>query len=159
MVDDPGPQGLEALGLDGLIEAAPPDPLVGPRLVDDELVLGRAAGVLAGRDGETAALRDEALVPLDGGLDEAGRREVGVDRGADVGDGLGATLRGGLVARMRLVLRSVDGRCGHAGALLARSGPVWPKGATRDGARPAARDWSPEHGGGPASRLPQSLLA
>ena len=66
-------QPLEALLGDLGVDVAPPDPLLGARLADDELVLGRAAGVLAGVDDERPALgeprvaaRERVLVELRG---------------------------------------------------------------------------------------------
>ena len=47
VVDHALPQGVVALLADGPVEAAPPDPLVGVGRIDEVLVLGRAAGVLA----------------------------------------------------------------------------------------------------------------
>ena len=54
-------QPLEVLLRDLGVDVAPPDPLFGARLLDDELVLRRAAGVLAGVDGERPALGEPAL--------------------------------------------------------------------------------------------------
>ena len=48
-------------------------------LVDDELVLGRATGVLAGADDERSLGRDEALAVADGVLVQLGGRQVGAD--------------------------------------------------------------------------------
>ena len=61
------------------VDRAPPDLVAARRLVDDELVLGRAAGVLAGADDERAVGRDEALAVADGVLVQLGGRQVGAD--------------------------------------------------------------------------------
>ena len=50
------------------VDVPPPDPLLRAGLADDELVLGGAAGVLAGVDGERAALDDQALSALNAWL-------------------------------------------------------------------------------------------
>ena len=59
--DDLLAQPLEVLLRDLRVDVAPPDPVLGARLADDELVLRRAAGVLAGVDGERAAFGEPAL--------------------------------------------------------------------------------------------------
>ena len=66
-------QPLEALLGDLGVDVAPPDSRLGARLADDELVLRRAAGVLAGVDDERTALgearvaaRERVLVELRG---------------------------------------------------------------------------------------------
>ena len=56
---------LEAGVLDRLVHAAPPDPALGARLADDELVPRRAAGVLAGVDDERPALGEARLSARD----------------------------------------------------------------------------------------------
>ena len=80
--DDLLAQPLEMLLRDLRVDLAPPDPVLGARLADEELVLRRAAGVLAGVDGERAALGEPAVaraqrmrvelrggrVPVDGAL-------------------------------------------------------------------------------------------
>ena len=48
-----------------LLVPVPPDPALGARLADDELVLRRAAGVPAGVDDERAALADARLAARD----------------------------------------------------------------------------------------------
>ena len=53
--------------------------------LDDELVLGRAAGVLAGPDDERAVGRDEALAVADGVLVQLGGGQVGADGTAEGG--------------------------------------------------------------------------
>jgi hypothetical protein len=63
--DDLLPQPFEVLLRDLRVDVAPPDPVLGPGLADDELVLRRAAGVLAGVDGERPALGDAAFPPLE----------------------------------------------------------------------------------------------
>ena len=64
--DDLLAQTLEVLLRDLRVDLAPPDPVLGARLADDELVLRRAARVLARVDGQRAALGEPALVPLEG---------------------------------------------------------------------------------------------
>ena len=49
-------EAVEVLLRDRLVDLAPRDPVLGLRLLHEELVLGRAAGVLAGVDDEGAAL-------------------------------------------------------------------------------------------------------
>ena len=58
------------------VDLAPPDLVAAGRLVDDELVLRRATGVLAGADDQRAVGGDEALAGADRVLDELGRRAV-----------------------------------------------------------------------------------
>ena len=48
------------------VDVPPPDPVLGAGLADDELVLRRAAGVLAGVHVERAALGNPPLAALDG---------------------------------------------------------------------------------------------
>ena len=57
----------------------PPDPVGAARLLDDELVLGRATGVGGGDGAEGAAIGQHALAPGDGVLDQRGGSEIGVD--------------------------------------------------------------------------------
>jgi hypothetical protein len=57
-------QSFEVLLRDLRVDLAPPDPVLGARLADEELVLGRAAGVQARVDGERAALGQPAVVAL-----------------------------------------------------------------------------------------------
>ena len=71
---------------DGLVHLAPPHVSGRARLVDDELVLGRASRVLAGLDHERAPGRDEALVIAHGGLVEHGDRQVGMDEPGGEGE-------------------------------------------------------------------------
>ena len=67
------------LGL--LAIAVPPDDVLGGRIDDGVLVLGRAAGVMSGLGAERAALHDRALARGDGVLVKHGRVEIPVDRG------------------------------------------------------------------------------
>ncbi len=60
------------------VHRAPPDVVAARRLVDDELVVGRAAGVGARLHGERAALRDGAQAAADRLLVERFRPEVPV---------------------------------------------------------------------------------
>ena len=62
--DDLVAQLLEIL-LAELVVALPPDPVLGARLTHDELVLRRAARVLAGVDDERPAFGDPAVATLD----------------------------------------------------------------------------------------------
>ena len=72
--DQAGAQAV-VVGLgDRPVDGAPPDLVAARRLVDDELVLGRAAGVLAGPDDERTVGRDEALAVADGVLVQLGGR-------------------------------------------------------------------------------------
>ena len=64
LVGDLVAQPLEVL-LGELLVAVPPDPVLGARLADDELVLRRAAGVPAGVDDERAALGDPRFAAPD----------------------------------------------------------------------------------------------
>ena len=76
---------------DGPVDRSPPDLAVAGWLVDDELVLGRAAGVLARPDDERAFGGDQSLARADGDLVQLGGREVDADgaskRGARRGRG------------------------------------------------------------------------
>src|SRR5439155_20993090 len=59
-----------------LLVAVPPDSVLGAWLADDELVLRRAAGVLAGVDHHRAALAEPRFAAGDRVLVEDGRRRV-----------------------------------------------------------------------------------
>ena len=72
---------------DRMVDVAPPDLPGRRRLADDELVLRRAAGVLAGPDDERALRGDHALAGADGVLVQLGGGEVRPD---DAADGRGA---------------------------------------------------------------------
>ena len=72
-------QPLEVLLRDLGVDVAPPDPLLRAGLPDDELVLRRAAGVLAGVDGERAALGEPGLAARERVRVELRRRRVPVD--------------------------------------------------------------------------------
>ena len=63
VLDDLRAERLVAVLLKGMVDLAPPDSIARARLVDDELVLRRAAGELAGVDDEGAAVR-QAPAPL-----------------------------------------------------------------------------------------------
>ena len=93
--DEAGAQALVVRLGDRPVDGAPPDLVVARRLVDDELVLGRATGVLAGPDDERAVGRDEALAVADGVLVRA-RRSGRLAR-TDAARGL-ATVVGAVVA-------------------------------------------------------------
>ena len=68
---------------DLVVDLAPPDLVLAPGLADDELVLGRAARVLAGPDDERALGGDGALAGADRALVQLGDGEVGQDAAAD----------------------------------------------------------------------------
>ena len=72
-------QPLEVLLRDLGVDVPEPDPLRRARLADDELVLRRAAGVLAGVDGERPTLGEPALTPRQRIGVELRRRGVPVD--------------------------------------------------------------------------------
>ena len=94
--DQTGPEAVVVRLGDRSVDAAPPDLVVARGLVDDELVLGRAAGVLAGADDQRPVGRDEALAVADGVLVELGGRQVGADVAADgraLGRGGGCHMR------------------------------------------------------------------
>ena len=74
---------------DLVVDLAPPDLGLAPGLADDELVLRRAAGVLAGTDDERALGRDLALARADGALVQLGGGKVGQDAAPDRGGGGG----------------------------------------------------------------------
>jgi len=57
-------QSFEVLLRDLRIDLAPPDPVLGARLADEELVLGRAAGMHACVYGERAALGEPAVAAV-----------------------------------------------------------------------------------------------
>ena len=61
------------------VDVAPPDPILGARLADDELVLGRAARVLAGVDDERPALGEARLAARERVLVELRGRRVPED--------------------------------------------------------------------------------
>ena len=67
---------LEARGRDRLVARMPPDGVSTRRLLDEELVLGRAPGVLAGLGRQRSGGDDGRLVAPDGVLVEGGRAEV-----------------------------------------------------------------------------------
>jgi hypothetical protein len=54
-------QSVEVVLLERLVDLAPPDPVLGTRLTDDELVLRRATGEAAGVDHERAPFRQLPL--------------------------------------------------------------------------------------------------
>ena len=59
--DDLGIDGVEALLGDGLVDGTPGDLVVHAGGIDDELILGGAAGVLAGLDDQSAGVGEGAL--------------------------------------------------------------------------------------------------
>src|SRR5580765_7416274 len=60
---DLGAQPFEAFLVDRPVDAAPVDPVLGSRLVDDELVVRRSARVVPGVDDERSALRELSVAP------------------------------------------------------------------------------------------------
>ena len=72
-------QPIEVLLGDLGVDVAPPDPVLRARLADDELVLRRAAGVLAGVHIERATLGDPPLSALDRVVVEERGRRVPMD--------------------------------------------------------------------------------
>jgi hypothetical protein len=74
-----GAQALEVLLVDLGVDRSPPDAVLGARLADDELVLGRAAGVDARVDGQCAALGDRGFAALERVGVELGRGRIPVD--------------------------------------------------------------------------------
>ena len=83
VLDEPRPETVVVLLADLVVHVAPPDLVLAPGLADDELVLGRAARVLAGVHDERAVGGDGALAGADRVLVELGHRQVGDDAGAD----------------------------------------------------------------------------
>ena len=75
-----GPQALVVRLRDRPVDGAPPDLRLARRLGDDELVLGRPAGVLAGADDERAVGGDQTLAVADRVLVQLGDRQVRADR-------------------------------------------------------------------------------
>ena len=91
VLHEAGAEPVVVLLADLVVDLAPPDLVLAPRLADDELVLGRAAGVLAGADDERALGGDDALAVADRALVELGDGQVGerrCRRWLDVGAGL-----------------------------------------------------------------------
>ena len=71
------PETVVVLLGDRVVHVAPPDLRLGGRLDDDELVLWRAPGVLAGPDDERAVRGEDALALVEGELVQLGGGEVG----------------------------------------------------------------------------------
>jgi hypothetical protein len=63
-------QRVETVGRDGAIDRAPPDVALAGGFLDDELVVGRAAGVGAGVGHQRAALGQRAFVAAQRFLDQ-----------------------------------------------------------------------------------------
>ena len=125
--DEAGAQAVVVGLADRAVDRAPPDLGLARRLGDDELVLGRAAGVLAGPDDERAVGGDE---PLAGRI--ASSYSSAVDR-------LARTVRPSAWRVRGVAVVAIGGQAPGAQAI------------TVD--RPAARDAARE---GRRSRLPQS---
>src|SRR3546814_4509315 len=83
VVDELLVEALETGFLYGDVHIAPPDIALGRGFADDEFVLGRAAGVLAGKHDQGAALGELSLAAPQALLVERGHVEVPVG-GADV---------------------------------------------------------------------------
>ena len=66
MRDDVAPQHVKLRRIDRLVDLAPPYLRVARRLLDDELVVGRAAGMRAGAADERAVLGKDAFLATDG---------------------------------------------------------------------------------------------
>jgi hypothetical protein len=84
MSDDLRAQPVEIVLLDRLVDGSPPDPVLGVRLPDDELVLRRATGEAAGVDDERAALRELPLAARERMRVEQGGRRLPVDAAVGV---------------------------------------------------------------------------
>ena len=78
-------QPVEERRLARAVDVAPADQLGGGALLDDDAVLGRAAGRLAGLDDERAVGGQDALAARQRARDELGRRQVAV-HGAAAGE-------------------------------------------------------------------------
>ena len=65
VVDDLAAERLEVVLLDRAVDLAPPDPLLGARLADDELVLGRPSGEAAGVDDQRPALGEPPVAAFE----------------------------------------------------------------------------------------------
>ena len=89
------------------IDGTPPDLRVAGRLIDDELVLRRAPGVLAGPDDERSLGGDEALAVPDGVLVQLGSGEVRSDGAPERGT---RPRRGGRGHRSGLLCAGDHGR-------------------------------------------------
>ena len=77
--DDVAAQHVEVRGVDRLVDLAPPHVRFARRLLDDELVVRRAAGMRAGAADQRPILREHALLAADGVFVEGGRRQVEMD--------------------------------------------------------------------------------
>src|SRR3546814_2614207 len=71
MGEEIGLQGRELIGSHRNIGLAPPDGVASLIILNDELVLGAAAGVLAGRDDERAILGEQAFAMAQRILDQS----------------------------------------------------------------------------------------
>ena len=133
----PGPQPVVVLEGDRAVDLAPPDLRRGARLLDDELVLRRAAGVLAGPDDERALGGDQALAGADRVLVQLGGRagwpgRSGRSAGRGVGSGVGVVGTGrGLRHRLGLL---------RAGDRSRSTGRAWLAGSGRRTAREASEE-------------------
>ena len=80
---DTRPERVEAICAEGAVDRAPGDIVGGARLLDDEAVGGRSAGVAAGGGQQGAAVGERAFAALEGQFDQFRAVQVGVggDRG------------------------------------------------------------------------------
>ena len=85
VVDQPRAEAVVVRLADRPVDRAPPDLVATRRLVDEELVLGTAAGVLAGPDDERALGRHDPLACPDRVLVQLGGRQVRADGPAQGG--------------------------------------------------------------------------
>ena len=58
------PQGIEFVAVEGTVDAAPVDAVLGARFLDDEAVSGRAAGAVTSGHQQGASVGQYALAPL-----------------------------------------------------------------------------------------------
>ena len=73
---------VERVRVHRLVAVVPPDHVLGQRVLDGELVLRAAAGVLAGADDQRPVLGEQALAAAHGMLDQRRGRQIPEDFGA-----------------------------------------------------------------------------
>ena len=129
-------EAMNASGLDRLVAVVPPDQVAGELVLDRELVLRAAAGVLAGPHDQRSVLREQALSPAHRILDQWSRGEVPEDL-CTGGDALGieAATRNAISSRSSFPfpdVKSGGGRCRPAAAyrMLEPYRPKWLRGQT-----------------------------
>ena len=116
-------QAVEVLLGERLVDVAPPDAVLRAALLDEELVLRRAAGELPGVDGERAALGEAPFAALQRmGIEQRGRR-VAVDLSGGGDPVLGEVHAAGQLSRghPERLLEGV-GQVGHRTLRGARAG-------------------------------------